>query len=123
MRRQVVMADVNKTDSAVRITHLSTGIVVSCQSERSQIQNRETCMKMLRAKLYERELEQRSAKLKELGGEKKEIAWGSQIRNYVFQPYTLVKDARTKYEVGDILGMMDGEYLDDFINAYLKEFG
>lgn len=114
---------VNKTDSAVRITHLATGVVVSCQSERSQIQNRETCMKMLRAKLYEKELEERTAKLQALGGEKKEIAWGSQIRNYVFQPYTLVKDARTKYEVGDIHGMMDGEYLDDFINAYLKEFG
>lgn len=114
---------VNKTDSAVRITHLSTGITVSCQSERSQIQNRETCMKMLRAKLYEKEMEERSAKLQEMGGEKKEIAWGSQIRNYVFQPYTLVKDARTKYEVGDVNGMMDGEYLDDFINAYLKEFG
>lgn len=114
---------VNKTDSAVRMTHLSTGIVVSCQSERSQIQNRETCMKMLRAKLYEKELSERSTKLEAMGGEKKEIAWGSQIRNYVFQPYTLVKDARTKYEVGDVTGMMDGKYLDDFINAYLKEFG
>jgi peptide chain release factor 2 len=114
---------VNKTDSAVRMTHFSSGIIVSCQSERSQIQNRETCMKMLRAKLYEKEMEERSLKLQEMGGEKKEIAWGSQIRNYVFQPYTLVKDARTKYEVGDIAGMMDGEFLDDFINAYLKEFG
>lgn len=113
---------VNKTDSAVRITHLATGITVSCQSERSQIQNRETCMKMLRAKLYEKEMEERASKLQEIGGEKKEIAWGSQIRNYVFQPYTLVKDARTKYEVGDIDGMMDGAFLDDFINAYLKEF-
>lgn len=114
---------VNKTDSAVRITHLSTGIIVSCQSERSQIQNRETCMKMLRAKLYEKELQEREAKVQGMTGEKKEIAWGSQIRNYVFQPYTLVKDARTKYEVGDIVGMMDGEFLDEFINAYLKEFG
>jgi peptide chain release factor 2 len=113
---------VNKTDSAVRITHLPTGIIVSCQSERSQIQNRETCMKMLRAKLYEKELMEREDQLKEMAGEKKEIAWGSQIRNYVFQPYTLVKDTRTKYEVGDIHAVMDGE-LDDFINAYLKEFG
>lgn len=113
---------VNKTDSAVRMTHLPTGIVVSCQSERSQIQNRETCMKMLRAKLYEKELMEREDHLKEIAGEKKEIAWGSQIRNYVFQPYTLVKDTRTKYEVGNIHAVMDGE-LDDFINAYLKEFG
>jgi peptide chain release factor 2 len=114
---------VNRTDSAVRITHLPTGFVVSCQSERSQISNRETCMKMLRAKLYEKELLERESKLKEMAGEKKEIAWGSQIRNYVFQPYTLVKDTRTKYEVGNIDKVMDGELLDDFINAYLKEFG
>ncbi len=113
---------VNKTDSAVRITHLPTGIVVSCQGERSQIQNRETCMKLLRAKLYEKEVSEREAKIQEMGGEKKEIAWGSQIRNYVFQPYTLVKDTRTKYEVGNIQGVMDGD-LDGFINAYLKEFG
>ncbi len=113
---------VNKTDSAVRITHASSGIVVSCQSERSQTQNKETCMKLLRAKLYEKELSEQQAKIKEIGGEKKEIAWGSQIRSYVFQPYTLVKDARTKYEVGNIQAVMDGD-LDDFINAYLKEFG
>jgi peptide chain release factor 2 len=113
---------VNKTDSAVRMTHLPTGIIVSCQSERSQIQNRETCLKMLRAKLYEKELLEREHKLKEMAGEKKEIAWGSQIRNYVFQPYTLVKDTRTKYEVGNIHAVMDGD-LDGFINAYLKEFG
>ncbi len=113
---------VNKTDSAVRITHLESGIVVSCQSERSQLQNRETCLKLLRAKLYEKQVMEREHKLKELGGEKKEIAWGSQIRNYVFQPYTLVKDTRTKYEVGNIEAVMDGD-LDDFINAYLKEFG
>lgn len=113
---------VNKTDSAVRMTHIPTGIIVSCQSERSQIQNRETCLKMLRAKLYEKELSERESKLKELAGEKKDIAWGSQIRNYVFQPYTLVKDTRTKYEVGNIHAVMDGE-LDDFVNAYLKEFG
>jgi len=113
---------VNKTDSAVRITHLETGIVVSCQSERSQIQNRETCMKMLKAKLYDKERLERESKLQEMAGEKKDIAWGSQIRNYVFHPYTLVKDTRTKYEVGNIDAVMDGA-IDDFINAYLKEFG
>jgi peptide chain release factor 2 len=114
---------VNVTDSAVRITHLPTNLVVTCQSERSQIQNRETCMKLLRSKLYEKEMVERQQSLKEMGGEKKEIAWGSQIRNYVFQPYTLIKDARTGYEAGNIQAMMDGELLDDFIIAYLKEFG
>ena len=113
---------VNKTDSAVRMTHIPTGIVVSCQSERSQIQNRETCMKMLASKLYEKEYNERRQKISQMGGEKKEIAWGSQIRNYVFQPYTLVKDTRTKFEVGNVDAVMDGE-IDDFINAYLKEFG
>ena len=113
---------VNKTDSAVRMTHIPTGIVVSCQSERSQIQNRETCMAMLRSKLYEKEYTERQQKLAAMGGEKKEIAWGSQIRNYVFQPYTLVKDTRTKFEVGNVQAVMDGE-IDDFVNAYLKEFG
>lgn len=114
---------VNKTDSAVRITHLSTGIVVSCQQERSQLQNKESCMKMLRSKLYEQEVISREAKVQSLSGEKKEIAWGSQIRNYVFQPYTLVKDTRTGYEIGNVQAMMDGELLDEFIEAYLKEFG
>jgi peptide chain release factor 2 len=113
---------VNKTDSAVRMTHVPTGIVVTCQSERSQIQNRETCMSMMKAKLYEREVEHQRQKIQALGGEKKEIAWGSQIRNYVFQPYTLVKDTRTKVEVGNIQAVMDGD-IDEFINAYLKEFG
>jgi len=113
---------VNKTDSAVRMTHIPTGIVVSCQSERSQIQNRETCMKMLRSKIYEKEYNERQEKISAMGGEKKEIAWGSQIRNYVFQPYTLVKDTRTKVEVGNIQAVMDGE-IDEFVNAYLKEFG
>lgn len=113
---------VNKTDSAVRMTHIPTGIVVSCQSQRSQIQNRETCMKMLQSKLYEKEVQERQAKISAMGGEKKEIAWGSQIRNYVFQPYTLVKDTRTKVEKGDIQTVMDGD-IDDFVNAYLKEFG
>ncbi len=114
---------VNVTDSAVRITHTPTGIVVSCQSERSQTQNKETCMKLLRSKLYEREVVARQESLKAIGGEKMEIAWGSQIRNYVFQPYTLVKDARTGWETGNVEAMMDGELLDDFIVAYLKEFG
>ncbi len=113
---------VNKTDSAVRMTHLPSGFVVSCQSERSQIQNRETCLKMMKAKLYEKELLEREAKAEGMGGEKKEIAWGHQIRNYVFQPYTLVKDARTKYEVGNVQDVMDGN-LDPFVYAYLKEFG
>lgn len=113
---------VNKTDSAVRMTHIPSGIVVSCQTQRSQVQNRETCLKMLRSKLYEIEVQKREQKLESLGGEKKEIAWGSQIRNYVFQPYTLVKDTRTKHETGNVQAVMDGE-IDDFVNAYLKEFG
>lgn len=113
---------VNKTDSAVRMRHMATGIVVSCQTQRSQIQNREACLKMLRSKLYELEVEEREKKLKDLGGVKKEIAWGSQIRNYVFQPYTLVKDTRTKVENGNIQAVMDGD-IDDFVNAFLKEFG
>lgn len=113
---------VNKTDSAVRMTHIPTGIVVSSQTQRSQIQNREACYKMLKSKLYEKEVMERENALKAMSGEKKEIAWGSQIRNYVFQPYTLVKDTRTKCESGNIQAVMDGE-LDDFVNAYLKEFG
>lgn len=113
---------VNKTDSAVRITHLPTGIVVSCQRQRSQMQNKEMCMKMLRSKLYEKEVSEREKSLQTIGGEKKEIAWGSQIRSYVFQPYTLVKDARTKVENGNIQAVMDGD-IDDFIHAYLREFG
>lgn len=113
---------VNKTDSAVRMTHTPSGIVVSCQSERSQIQNKETCMKMLKSKLYEKEMMARQEKLSQMGGEKKEISWGSQIRNYVFQPYTLVKDTRTKVEIGNIQAVMDGE-IDAFVNAYLKDFG
>lgn len=113
---------VNRTDSAVRITHLPTGFVVSSQSQRSQLQNKETCFKMLRSKLYEQEVNAREASVRAMGGEKKEIAWGSQIRNYVFQPYTLVKDTRTKFEMGNVQAVMDGD-IDDFINAYLKEFG
>lgn len=114
---------VNVTDSAVRITHLPTGIVVSCQSERSQIQNRETCLKFLKSKLYEKEVLAREEEMKKIGGEKKENAWGSQIRSYVLQPYRLVKDSRTGYEIGDVDAMLDGELLDQFIEAYLKEFG
>lgn len=110
---------VNVTDSAVRITHLPTGIVVSCQKERSQVQNREMCMKLLKSKLYELEVRKREDSLKNLQGEKKEIAWGSQIRNYVFQPYTLVKDTRTGYESFNVAAVMDGEILDEFIIAYL----
>lgn len=113
---------VNKTDSAVRMTHLPTNIVVSSQGQRSQIQNRETCLKMLRSKLYELAQEERNKNLKSLGGEKKEIAWGSQIRSYVLQPYTLVKDARTDWEESDVQNVLDGgEKLDKFILAYLKE--
>ena len=113
---------VNKTDSAVRITHAPSGIVVTCQSQRSQVQNRETCMRLLRSQLYEKEVLEREEKIRSLSGDKKKIEWGSQIRNYVFQPYTLVKDTRTKYETGAIQSVMDGE-IDEFINAYLKEFG
>jgi len=113
---------VNKTDSAVRVTHLPTGIVVSSQAHRSQAQNKETCFHMLRSKLYEREVMERERALNELKGEKKENAWGSQVRNYVFQPYTLVKDTRTHAQSGNIRDVMDGE-IDHFINAFLKEFG
>ncbi|MEZ5315107.1 MAG: peptide chain release factor 2 [Chlamydiales bacterium] len=114
---------VNVTDSAVRMTHISSGIVVTCQSQRSQIQNRETCMKLLRSKIYEKERMEREDRIESMSGEKKEIAWGSQIRNYIFQPYMLIKDTRTNYESGNVQAMMNGELLDDFIIAYLKEFG
>ncbi len=110
---------VNKTDSAVRITHIPTGIVVSCQSERSQIQNRAKAMQMLKAKLYQLEIEKQKQKKKELEGEKKEISWGSQIRSYVFHPYQMVKDLRTGYETGNIQSVMDGE-INNFIESYLK---
>lgn len=112
---------VNVTDSAVRITHIPTGIVISCQSERSQVQNKETCMKMLRAKLYEKEVMEREEAIKKIGGEKREIKWGSQIRSYTFQPYTLVKDTRTKYENSNVQAVMDGD-LEGFVISYLKEF-
>ena len=111
--------NVNRTDSAVRITHLPTGIVTSCQIERSQIQNREIAMNMLKARLYERELKIKEEKLKNIVGEQKNIEWGSQIRSYVFCPYTLVKDHRTGYEEGNVTSVMDGQ-IDNFIYSYLE---
>ena len=111
---------INKTSSAVRITHIPTNIVVSCQSERSQIQNRETAMKMLKSKLLDLKEKEQKEKIEDLKGEQREIAWGNQIRSYVFCPYTLVKDHRTNYEVGNVESVMDGN-IDDFINAYLKQ--
>jgi peptide chain release factor 2 len=110
---------INTTDSAVRITHMPTGVVVTCQNERSQIKNREAAMKMLKAKLYQREIEQQEKELLEIRGEQKEIGWGSQIRSYVFHPYSMVKDHRTSAESGNVQGVMDGE-LDQFIDAYLR---
>lgn len=110
---------VNKTDSAVRLKHIPTGIVVSCQTERSQIQNRETCIKMLKAKLYQYELNKTEERLKEIKGELSENGWGSQIRSYVFCPYTLVKDHRTNFEIGNVQAVMDGD-IDSFITEYLK---
>jgi peptide chain release factor 2 len=109
---------VNKTESAIRITHLPTGIVVQCQNERSQIQNRETAMRMLKAKLLERREQEKMKEIQELKGEMKKIEWGSQIRSYVFHPYSLVKDHRTGEETGNVEAVMDGE-IDNFINAYL----
>ncbi|OPG16900.1 peptide chain release factor 2 [Ferroacidibacillus organovorans] len=110
---------VNTTDSAVRITHLPTGVVVTCQSERSQIQNRAVAMKILAARLYERKREEQESALAAIRGEQKDIAWGSQIRSYVFHPYSMVKDHRTGYEVGNAQGVVDGD-LDGFVNAYLR---
>jgi peptide chain release factor 2 len=110
---------VNKTDSAIRFTHLPTGIVVACQSERSQIKNRATAMSMLKARLYEYYREEKEKDNEKFASEKKDISWGHQIRNYVFQPYTMVKDARTKLEVGNIQAVMDGE-INVFIEEYLR---
>ena len=110
---------INKTSSAVRLTHLPTGIVVACQNERSQLQNRAMCMKMLTAKLIEIKEREHLANIQEIKGEQAQIAWGSQIRSYVFMPYTLAKDTRTKFENSNINAVMDGD-LDGFINAYLK---
>ncbi len=110
---------INKTSSAVRITHIPTGIVVASQAQRSQIQNRETAMNMLRAKLYQKEVEEQERKLAEIRGEQKEIGWGSQIRSYVFHPYSMVKDHRTNTETGNVQAVMDGE-IDQFIDAFLR---
>lgn len=110
---------VNTTDSAVRITHLPTNVIVTCQNERSQIKNREAAMKMLKSKLYQLEIEKQQEELAELRGEQKEIGWGSQIRSYVFHPYSMVKDHRTNKEIGNIQAVMDGE-IDPFIDAYLR---
>jgi peptide chain release factor 2 len=110
---------INKTDSAIRITHIPTGVVTSCQTERSQIQNRETAMRMLKSKLLDLKEKESKEKIDDLKGKQREIAWGSQIRSYVFCPYTLVKDHRTGYEVGNIEAVMDGN-IDDFIEEYLK---
>lgn len=110
---------VNKTESAIRITHIPTGIVVACQNERSQYQNRDVCMRMLRSKLVEIKEREHYEKIEDIKGNQSQIAWGSQIRSYVFMPYTLVKDHRTGYETGNIEAVMDGD-LDGFINAYLK---
>ncbi len=111
---------VNRTDSAVRITHLPTGIVVQCQNERSQVQNKEMCFVWLRARLAELKEQQRQEQMGEIKGELKKIEWGSQIRSYVFQPYTMVKDHRTGYEMGDVSAVMDGK-LEDFVTAYLQK--
>ena len=111
--------NVNKVSSAVRITHLPTGIVVQCQIERSQLMNKATCMSMLTDLLMQRKLEERERQLKSIQGEQKNIEWGSQIRSYVFQPYTMVKDHRTNYQTGDVLGVMDGD-INEFLFSYLE---
>ncbi|RSU00175.1 peptide chain release factor 2 [Vagococcus vulneris] len=110
---------INKTESAVRITHLPTGVVVASQAQRSQLKNREQAMSMLRAKLYQLEVEKKEQEAAEIRGEQKEIGWGSQIRSYVFHPYSMVKDHRTNYEVGNTQSVMDGD-IDGFIDAYLR---
>lgn len=110
---------INKTSSAIRITHIPTGTVVQCQNERSQFQNKDKAMQMLKAKLYLLKKEANAEKLSDIRGEVKEIGWGNQIRSYVMQPYTMVKDHRTGFETGNVDAVMDGA-LDGFINAYLK---
>lgn len=110
---------VNTTDSAVRITHLPSGVVVTCQSERSQIKNRAQAMKVLKGRLYEKQIEEQQKELSEIKGEQKDISWGSQIRSYVFHPYSMVKDHRTNLEIGNVKAVMDGD-IDPFINAFLR---
>jgi peptide chain release factor 2 len=111
---------VNVTDSAIRITHIPSGIVVSCQNERSQHKNRASAMKVLKARLFDLKMKEQAAKLEQLGGEKRDIAFGSQIRSYVLQPYQMIKDHRTKTEVGDVNRVLDGD-LDQFIKIYLMQ--
>ena len=110
---------VNVTDSAVRLTHLPTGIVVSCQNERSQHKNRASAMKVLKSRLYDMRLKEQQAKMQQLGGEKKDIAFGSQIRSYVLHPYQMVKDLRTEYEVGNPTAVLDGD-IDGFLDAGIR---
>ena len=110
---------INKTSSAVRLTHIPTGIVVACQNERSQFQNRDKAMSMLKSKLVEIKEREHLERIEDIKGSQSQIAWGSQIRSYVFMPYTLAKDHRTGFEMGNIQAVMDGE-IDGFINAYLK---
>ena len=109
---------VNKTDSAVRITHIETGITVQCQNQRSQLKNKNTALKILKSKLYQLKLEEMNDQLNQKSSNKKDISWGSQIRSYIFHPYNLVKDHRTKYETSNISSVMDGN-LDDFMKHYL----
>ena len=111
---------INKTESAIRITHHPTGIVVNNQNERSQIKNREAAMKMLKSKLYQLKLEEQEQEMAEIRGEQKDIGWGSQIRSYVFHPYSMVKDHRTNEETGKVDAVMDGE-IGQFIEAYLRK--
>jgi peptide chain release factor 2 len=113
---------VNKTDSAVRITHLPSGIIVQCQNERSQHRNKEVALKILKSKLYELEIKEKAKEMESLKGEQKEIGWGSQIRSYIMHPYQLVKDHRTGYETGNVKAMLDGELLNDFIKTYLFSY-
>jgi len=111
---------VNTTDSAVRITHIPSGIVVSCQDEKSQLSNRQTAMQILRSKLFELEMEKAQEEIDKVRGEKKDIGWGNQIRSYVLQPYQLIKDHRTELEVGNVQAVLDGD-IDQFIKSYLEK--